>query len=118
MTIKVDSLQFFMYVNVPNLPVGDVDVTFTSLYSDQAIISQLGSVTESNDRYSTISVFLNEDLSDKRYTGIYKYTVSSGSTTYDTGLAKMIFPGGAPDIRQYISNNETGQSVVYYTPEN
>lgn len=118
MTITIEALQFFMYVNAANMPLGDVNVEFTSQYSKQPIISQLATVTETNDRYSTVSVLLSEDLTQKRYNGIYEFRVYSGSTVYASGIAKLIFPDGEPDVREYISNNEQGVGTVYFTPEN
>lgn len=117
MTITVNALQFDFYINTPNIPLGDVNFDIKSQLSNTNISTLLASVTESNERYSTISVFLTEDITSKHYNGIYEYTVYSNENIYDTGLLKIITePGGSTGTQAYVSNNEDRQAKVIYRP--
>ena len=116
MTVTINALQFEFSINA-TVPLGDVNVDITSQYSKEKIISQIATVVTSNERYSTISVFLAEELASKHYNGIYEYKVYSESNIYDEGLMKIVTePGGGQGTRAYISNNEDREAKVVYRP--
>lgn len=117
MTITIDGLQFDLYVNTPNIPLGDINVDIVSQYTNDALVTTTSSVTDSNDRYSTISVFLEEAIADQHYNGIYEYKVYSNENIYDEGYLKIITtPGGGTGTQAYQSNNEDRQAKVIYRP--
>ena len=117
MTITIDALQFDFYTNVPNIPEGDVSFEIKSQHSNDTLVTVLASVTESNERYSKISVFLQEAIADQHYNGIYDYKVYSNENIYDEGLLKITTnPGGGTGTVSYQSNNEDRQAKVIYRP--
>lgn len=117
MTITVSATEFEFYINTPDLALGDVSFDIKSQLSNDLIVTTTASVIDSNDRYSTISVTLNEEIQSKHYNGIYEYTVYSNENIYDTGLLKITTePGGSTGTRPYVSNNEDRQAKVIYRP--
>jgi hypothetical protein len=117
MTITIDTNQFDFYINTPNLSLSDVIFDIKSQLSNTLLVGTTATITDSNERYSTISVTLNEDIADKHYNGIYEYTVYSNENIYDTGLLKIVTePGGTTGTIDYQSNNEDRQAKVIYRP--
>lgn len=117
MTITIDALQFDFFVNTPNMPVGDISFDIKSQLSNTLLVNTTASVIGSNERYSTISVILQDTIADKHYNGIYEYTVYSESNIYDSGLLKLTTtPGGETGTISYQSNNEDRQAKVIYRP--
>ena len=117
MTVTINSLQFELPINAPNVPIGAVSIQIKSQFSNTDLINQEAAITESNERYSVVSVTLAEDISAKHYNGIYEYTVYSNENIYDTGLLKITTePGGSTGTVAYTSNNENREAQVVYRP--
>jgi hypothetical protein len=118
MTVTINAAQFDFYINTPNVPLGEVSFDIMSQLSNTVLATTIASVTDSNDRYTTLSVFLEDwDIPSKHYNGIYEYTVYSNENIYDTGLLKIVTePGGTTGTIDYQSNNEDRQAKVIYRP--
>lgn len=123
MTLYIDeaALSVELYFNQPNLTAAAGNYTFVlkSQYSKQDL-TLTGAVTETNDRYSTVSVTFPTGFGDEHKNGIYYWSlISPFAEVIEKGLAKVITePGGSTGMTNYTSNpaTEEREADVYYRP--
>lgn len=117
MTIYIDEQIKLVYSNNTDL-TGDLIFTLTSGYAkipepfEAILVSQ-------NARYSELSVDFGPTFKDKHKNGVYYFTISSGTTVFEEGYAKIICePGGQINSLAYDPGIPTTDrwADVYYRP--
>lgn len=117
MTIYIDEQIKLVYSNNTDL-TGDLIFTLTSGYAkipepfEAILVSQ-------NARYSELSVDFGPTFKDKHKNGVYYFTISSGTTIFEEGYAKIICePGGQINSLAYDPGIPTTDrwADVYYRP--
>ena len=121
MTIQFNEgdLNYSLYLNVANVSSG---ATQTLLVSSQAsndeILNVPFTIGNTNDRYTRIDFTIDAEIPAKHLNSMADYSVIIDDATIDEGILKITTnPGGGTYTQNYISNNETRQSKVYYRPE-
>ena len=117
MTIYIDQQIKLVYSNNTDL-TGDLIFTLTSGYAkipepfEAILVSQ-------NARYSKLSVDFGPTFKDKHKNGVYYFTISSGTTIFEEGYAKIICePGGQINTLAFDPGIPTTErwADVYYRP--
>lgn len=119
MTLKLvdGQTQYMMSFNIANAS-GDWTLTVTSQLSHLNILDEVPLTKDlTNDRYTEFTFNIPSELPQEHKNGIYDYSVTNGTVTFQ-GLLKLVCgTGGTNGTVNYESDNEDRQGPVYYTPE-
>ena len=121
MTIQFneETLNYSLYLNVANVAEGTVQtLNISSQASNTDILSVPFTISTTNNRYTQIDFTIDVTISPKHLNSMANYQVIIDGNIVDQGIIKITTnPGGGDFTINYISDNETRQSKVYYRPE-
>ena len=94
---------------------GDFQLMLESRYNKNLLTLDL-TIVETNERYTEFSTDYTDELGDSDYSGLYDFTITSGSATIASGLCKVINNRikSLDNETKYISPNENGEAYVIY----
>lgn len=104
---------------IPNpIPTLSWILEVTSQLSNDIVFSVPMMLTYTNDRYLGFEFNLPQLEGNKHLNSMCNYKVYQDGGVIDTGSLKLIYsPGGGTGTKDYISDNENREAVVYYTPD-
>ena len=122
MTLEIISYNtlYNFTVNVPNwtIPIDQFDLVVTSQLSNTILFQVPLGVVTTNDRYTECQFTLPQLEGDNHFNGMYNYTILYDTGVWDSGSLKLVYsPGGGTGTKNYISDNEDREAIVYYVPE-
>jgi hypothetical protein len=121
MTLEIISYNtiYPISVNTPNADVtGTYELVVTSQLSNLPIFTVPLTLVLTNSRYSEFTFVLPQLEGDKHLNSMCNYTIYFNTGTWNSGSLKLVYsPGGGTGTKDYISDNEKRESIVYYTPD-
>lgn len=120
MTIQVISWNTYytLSVNQPHAPAGTYKLVVKSELSNLPLLDVPLTIQATNSRYTQFSFLLPSLEGNKHLNSMCNYTIFYNTGVWDKGSLKLIYsPGGGTGTKNWISNNENRQAIVYYTPE-